>query len=162
MGRPVEPGHDRWDFEKQVLKKIHRLETPRLTPAKCIGISRYMEKTDAIEALGALAQEARLDIFRLLVRSGEAGLPAGAIAEALNLVQNTCSTHLAVLRRAGLIFQRRAGRQVIYAADFEGMRALIGFLMKDCCAGAPARVDPLLETLAPIEGDCECPVSTSR
>lgn len=121
-----------------------------------------MEKTNAIDALSALAHEARLDIFRLLVRAGEAGLPAGEIADRLNMRQNTASTNLAILHRAGLIAQRREGRSVIYAADYAGMRGLVGFLMKDCCAGTPARVDPLLEAIAPLEGDCSCPASTSR
>lgn len=121
-----------------------------------------MEKTNAIDALSALAHEARLDIFRLLVQAGDAGLPAGEISARLGMRQNTASTNLAILTRAGLITQRRDGRSVIYAADFGGMRGLVGFLMKDCCAGTPARVDPLLEAIAPIEGDCPCPASTSR
>lgn len=120
-----------------------------------------MEKTNAIDALSALAHEARLDIFRLLVRAGDEGLPAGEISARLGMLQNTASTNLAILTRAGLIAQRREGRSVIYTAGFDAMRALVGFLMKDCCAGAPAQIDPLLEAIAPKEGDCPCPASTS-
>ncbi|TGY88559.1 ArsR family transcriptional regulator [Marinicauda algicola] len=120
-----------------------------------------MEKMNAIDALSALAHEARLDIFRLLVRAGEDGLPAGEISARLDMRQNTASTNLAILHRAGLVSQRREGRSVIYAADFAGMHGLVGFLMKDCCAETPARVDALLETLAPGKGDSPCLDCTS-
>jgi len=109
--------------------------------------SRFMDKTTAIDALNALAHEGRMDIFRLLVRAGGGGLPAGAISETLGARQNTTSTNLAILARAGLISSRREGRSVIYAADFTGMRSLIGFLMKDCCSGASVDVDPLLAAI---------------
>ncbi|PWE16945.1 transcriptional regulator [Marinicauda salina] len=120
-----------------------------------------MENEDALSALSALAHEARLDIFRLLVRAGHDGLPAGEVAERLDARQNTTSTNLAILARAGLVASRREGRSVIYAADFDAMRGLVGFLMKDCCAGAPERVDPLLSAIQPCEGEDSCPVSTS-
>lgn len=77
-----------------------------------------------------------MEIFRLLVRAGADGMPAGAIAEQLALRQNTCSTNLAILSRADLICARRSGRNVIYSANFTAMSALISFLMEDCCAGA--------------------------
>jgi len=81
-------------------------------------------------------------------------MPAGDIAQLTGSPQNTCSTNLAILTRAGLLRARRAGRRVIYAADYDGMRALVGFLMKDCCAGAPARIDPLLDAIRPaLEGE---------
>lgn len=94
-----------------------------------------MEATAAIDALGALAQPTRLEAFRRLVRAGPEGLPAGAVARALETPANTLSTHLAILERAGLVTARREGRLVYYAAAFDRVRALIGFLLEDCCAG---------------------------
>ena len=96
-----------------------------------------MEKTDAIAALAALAQDNRLDVFRLLVQAGPDGLPAGAIAEALGLAPNTLTFHFDRLRSAGLVTVRREGRSMIYAAQFEQMNALLGFLTENCCDGAP-------------------------
>ncbi len=106
-----------------------------------------MEKRNAIDALSALAHEARMDIFRLLVRAGCTGLPAGAISDKLGTRQNTTSTNLAILTRAGLIAARRDGRSVIYTADFAGLRGLVGFLMKDCCSGTDVDVEPLLAAI---------------
>ena len=100
-----------------------------------------MELNDAIGALGALAQETRLMAFRLLVRAGPAGVPAGQIARALDIPAATMSFHLAHLARAGLISPRRDGRSIIYAADFAGMRGLIDYLSEDCCAGWPRPPD---------------------
>src|SRR5580692_11377637 len=100
-----------------------------------------MEKTDAVTALAALAQDNRLDVFRLLVQAGPDGLPAGAVAEALNLAPNTLTFHFDRLRIAGLVSVRREGRSMIYAAQFETMNALLGFLTENCCGGvscAPA------------------------
>ena len=90
----------------------------------------------AVEALGALAQEHRLALFRLLVQAGDDGMPAGAIAEALGVPNSTLSFHLAHLTRAGLIQQRRQGRSLIYTADYAAMNALVGYLMENCCGGA--------------------------
>ena len=95
-----------------------------------------MDSTAAIAALGSLAQEHRLTIFRLLVQAGDDGLPAGAIAEALGVPNSSLSFHLAHLTRAGLIRQERRSRSLIYSADYSGMNALVGFLMENCCAGA--------------------------
>jgi DNA-binding transcriptional ArsR family regulator len=95
-----------------------------------------MEKQDAIGALAALAHETRLDVFRLLVRAGAAGLPAGAIADALAVPSATLSFHLKELKNAGVVDCRRAGRSLIYRADFEAMNALLGFLTENCCEGA--------------------------
>jgi ArsR family transcriptional regulator len=89
----------------------------------------------AIEALGALAQETRLAIFRLLVERGPGGLAAGAIAERLDLPASSLSFHLTDLRRAGLLAQRREGRSLIYAVDFAVMNALMGYLTENCCGG---------------------------
>ena len=99
-----------------------------------------MESTDAVTALGALAQENRLEVFRLLVQSGVEGLPAGEVAGRLGIAAPTLSFHLAQLRHAGLVHVRREGRSLIYAANYDGMRALIGFLTDNCCGkGRPAR-----------------------
>jgi ArsR family transcriptional regulator, arsenate/arsenite/antimonite-responsive transcriptional repressor len=100
-----------------------------------------MEKTDAVTALGALAQDNRLDVFRLLVQAGPEGMPAGAVAEALNLAPNTLTFHFDRLRTAGLVTVRREGRSMIYAARYETMNDLLGFLTENCCGGvscAPA------------------------
>ncbi len=96
-----------------------------------------MEKSDAMAALSALAQESRLDVFRLLVGIGTAGLPAGRIAERLGIAAPTLSFHLAQLRHAGLVQARRAGRSLIYAADYDGMTGLMEFLTENCCNGDP-------------------------
>jgi ArsR family transcriptional regulator, arsenate/arsenite/antimonite-responsive transcriptional repressor len=96
-----------------------------------------MEKTDAVAALAALAQDNRLDVFRLLVQAGPEGMPAGAVAEALDLAPNTLTFHFDRLRMAGLVNVRREGRSMIYAARFETMNALLSFLTENCCGGAP-------------------------
>jgi ArsR family transcriptional regulator, arsenate/arsenite/antimonite-responsive transcriptional repressor len=88
-------------------------------------------------ALAALGQPTRLDIFRLLIRREPDGLAAGAIAEAVGCVHNTLSSHLSILARSGLIRGARAGRSIVYRADVEGMRALMAFLIDDCCDGHP-------------------------
>src|SRR5436853_7365268 len=96
-----------------------------------------MEKTNAVVALGALAQDNRLDVFRLLVQAGPEGMPAGAVAEALGLAPNTLTFHFDRLRTAGLVTVRREGRSMIYAAQFDQMNALLAFLTKNCCGGTP-------------------------
>jgi ArsR family transcriptional regulator len=102
-----------------------------------------MEKKDVIAALAALAQETRLDLFRLLVRSGPEGLSAGAIADSLGVPSATLSFHLKELKNAGVVGCRRDGRSLIYSPDFATMNALLAFLTENCCAGAgdcaPAR-----------------------
>jgi ArsR family transcriptional regulator, arsenate/arsenite/antimonite-responsive transcriptional repressor len=95
-----------------------------------------MEKTDAVAALAALAQDNRLEMFRLLVQAGPEGMPAGAVADALDLAPNTLTFHFDRLRTAGLVTSRRDGRSIIYAAEFEKMNALLGFLTDNCCGGA--------------------------
>jgi ArsR family transcriptional regulator, arsenate/arsenite/antimonite-responsive transcriptional repressor len=101
-----------------------------------------MEKIDAVAALAALAQDNRLDVFRLLVQAGPEGMPAGQVAEALDLAPNTLTFHFDRLRVAGLVTVRREGRSMIYAARFETMNALLGFLTENCCQGAAARCGP--------------------
>jgi DNA-binding transcriptional ArsR family regulator len=104
-----------------------------------------MDMTAAVAALGALAHEARLDVFRRLVQAGPEGMAAGEIARATGAVQSTLSANLSVLSRAGLIAARRDGRSIIYTAAYDRMRELLGFLMEDCCAGKPEICAPLLE-----------------
>ena len=94
-----------------------------------------MEKTDAVSTLAALAQDNRLNVFRLLVQAGPEGLPAGAVAEALDLAPNTLTFHFDRLRTAGLVTARRDGRSIIYAARYETMNGLIAFLTENCCGG---------------------------
>ena len=104
-----------------------------------------METKQAVESLGALAQDTRLAIFRLLVQAGGEGKAAGQIGEALALPPATLSFHLAGLTRAGLAQSRQEGRFVIYTANFEGMNALVAFLTENCCSGAacaPAACQP--------------------
>lgn len=101
-----------------------------------------METTDAVTALTALAQENRLDVFRLLVRAGPDGMPAGSVAAALDLAPNTLTFHFDRLRHAGLVTVHREGRSMIYAARFEVMNALLGFLTENCCGGEPEACRP--------------------
>jgi ArsR family transcriptional regulator, arsenate/arsenite/antimonite-responsive transcriptional repressor len=91
----------------------------------------------ALAALAALGQPTRLDIFRLLMRREPTGLAAGAIAESIGCPHNTLSSHLSILARSGLIRGTRDGRSIIYRANIEGMRALVAFLITDCCDGHP-------------------------
>ena len=102
-----------------------------------------MERPDALAALAALAQENRLDIFRLLVEAGRDGMPAGAVAEALDLAPNTLTFHFDRLRDAGLVTVRRNGRSMIYAARYQSMNALIAFLTENCCRGRAEECLPL-------------------
>ena len=102
-----------------------------------------METLHAAERLSALAHESRLEIFRRLVQRGPAGLAAGELAEALAIAPPTLSFHLAHLARAGLVASRRAGRSIVYSADFAAMRELVGFLFENCCGKgdcAPLRI----------------------
>ncbi|MCI5077402.1 metalloregulator ArsR/SmtB family transcription factor [Oricola sp.] len=104
-----------------------------------------MDKSNAIEALHALAQDTRLATFRLLVKHGAEGMAAGDIADALGVKQNTMSANLAVLARAGMVRSAREGRVIRYFADFDGMRSLLAFLMEDCCGGNPDLCKPVLD-----------------
>jgi len=100
-----------------------------------------MEKSDALSALSALAQETRLDIFRLLMEAGQDGLPTGRIGMRLELPAPTLSFHLKELRTAGLVEARREGRSLIYSAGFEAMAGLLDYLTEDCCGGRPEVCD---------------------
>jgi ArsR family transcriptional regulator, arsenate/arsenite/antimonite-responsive transcriptional repressor len=97
-----------------------------------------MERSDAIAALAALAQENRLETYRLLVQAGPDGIPAGEVAAAIGLPPNTLTFHFDRLRQAGLITVRREGRSMIYAARYDTMNALLGYLTENCCQGAKA------------------------
>ena len=116
-----------------------------------------METKTATQFLSALAQETRLTIFRLLVQKGSAGLPAGAIAEALGLPAPTLSFHLAQLKQAGLLTCRRESRSLIYAADYAAMNSLLSYLTDNCCgvgdlaACAPAACAPASASAQPIK-----------
>jgi ArsR family transcriptional regulator, arsenate/arsenite/antimonite-responsive transcriptional repressor len=101
-----------------------------------------MKKTDAVAILAALAQDNRLDVFRLLVEAGHEGMPAGHIAASLRIPPNALTFHLDRLREAGLVTARRDGRMMIYTARFEAMNGLIGYLTSQCCQGAPAKCLP--------------------
>lgn len=107
-----------------------------------------MDKTSAIELFSALAQETRLDAFRLLVRHEPDGLAAGELSRQLDVPHNTLSAHLNVLSRSGLVVSRRQSRSIIYRARLEQMQAMMAFLAHDCCAGRPELCMPLLDALS--------------
>ena len=116
-----------------------------------------MESEDAVLALAALAQPRRLEVFRLLVKQEPKGLPAGDIARALAVPQNTMSAHLAVLSRASLVFGKRFSRSIVYRADLTRLREVLMFVLRECCEGRPEICAPLVEDLAPC-----CPPSNKR
>lgn len=101
-----------------------------------------METLDATEALSALSQESRLQVYRLLVEAGPEGMQAGQIATALDLPPNTLTFHFDRLRHAALVTVRRDGRSMIYAARFDTMNDLIGYLTKNCCGGEVEKCVP--------------------
>jgi ArsR family transcriptional regulator, arsenate/arsenite/antimonite-responsive transcriptional repressor len=112
-----------------------------------------MDTKNAIAALAALAQESRLAVFRLLVEVGPAGLAASKISEQIGVPPSSLSFHMKELAHADLVTSRQDGRFVIYAANFEQMNALMGFLSNNCCGGNPC---------VPVcRVDCASPVSTS-
>jgi len=117
-----------------------------------------MESEEAVAALGALAQETRLSIFRLLMEAGPEGVPAGRIAETLDVPPATLSFHLKELAHAGLVSSRQEGRFIYYAADFEHMAALMTFLTRNCCQGMPQECLTVVETAL---GRC-CPPQSKR
>jgi DNA-binding transcriptional ArsR family regulator len=113
-----------------------------LTTGQHFSNYRNMEKSDAVAGLAALAQDNRLDVFRLLVQAGPEGMPAGKVAEQLDLAPNTLTFHFDRLRLAGLVTVRREGRSMIYAARFETMNSLLGFLTENCCQGMTEKCVP--------------------
>ena len=101
----------------------------------------------AVDALEALAHETRLGVFRLLVKAGPDGLSAGDIADRMGALQNTMSSHLHKLSRAGIIRNRRDGRRIIYSANFAALSGLIVYLMDDCCGGTAELCEPIAASL---------------
>jgi ArsR family transcriptional regulator, arsenate/arsenite/antimonite-responsive transcriptional repressor len=116
-----------------------------------------MDNLDTIAALAALAQPTRLDTFRLLVKKEPKGVPAGEVARLMAVPQNTMSTHLAVLARAGLVKGERQSRSIIYRANLARFREVALYLLKDCCGGRPDICAPLFADLTPC-----CPAEGSR
>ena len=108
-----------------------------------------MESNDAITIFSALSQATRLAVFRLLMEHEPDGLPAGDIAGALDVAQNTMSTHLAILTRAGLIAAEREGRTIRYRAEMDRVREIASFLVQDCCGGRPELCVPLVAEFTP-------------
>lgn len=108
-----------------------------------------MESSDAIDVFAALSQSTRLDAFRLIVRHEPDGLPAGEIARVLGVPQNTMSTHLAILTRAGLISSERQSRSIVYRAEIDRVREIASFLVNDCCGGRPELCEPLIAEFSP-------------
>jgi DNA-binding transcriptional ArsR family regulator len=106
-----------------------------------------MDDIEVIAALAALAQSTRLETFRLLVKHEPDGLPQGELARLIEVPQNTMSTHLAILSRAGLVSGERQSRSIIYRANLDRLREMMLFLVKDCCGGRAELCDPLIEEL---------------
>lgn len=117
-----------------------------------------MESNDALDCFAALAQPVRLDVFRLLVRAGNAGLAAGQIAEALGVRDNTLSTNLSILTKSGLLAKRREGRSIRYFADLTTMRHLMDYLLSDCCGGNPQLCRPAINSLVNLPQPDEAPM----
>jgi len=106
-----------------------------------------MDIKEAVSTLESLAHETRLGVFRLLVQAGPDGLSAGAISDRLGALQNTMSSHLHKLDRAGIIKSRREGRHIIYSANFESLSGLLVYLMDDCCGGSAAVCEPVAASM---------------
>lgn len=115
-----------------------------------------MDIIQAVNALSGLAQESRLKVFRLLVRAGRDGMAAGEIAKALGVPKNTMSSHLGILSRAELVHARKDGRSMIYAVNLQGTRALLSFLVEDCCQGEPSVCGPVIESTLACCSDACC------
>ena len=115
-----------------------------------------MEKSRAVTALAALAQDHRLETYRLLVQAGPDGMPAGEVAAAIGLPPNTLTFHFDRLRQAGLVTVRREGRSMIYAARYDTMNALLSYLTENCCAGARSspRNGPMASIVASGNSSC--------
>src|SRR3954452_19330197 len=121
-----------------------------------------MERKAAIAALSALAQETRLDVFRLLVTAGPAGKPAGAIAERLGVLPSSLTFHLNLLHRAGLISQTRRSRQLIYAAEYGAMTDLLAYLTENSCGTGPTGAPPCNPADAFATGESDEAVARAR
>tara|TARA_R110002020_G_scaffold57111_3_gene157530 strand:- start:1694 stop:2050 length:357 start_codon:yes stop_codon:yes gene_type:complete len=108
-----------------------------------------MESNQAIDVFTALSQSTRLEAFRLVMSHEPEGLAAGDIARQLDVPQNTMSTHLAILTRAGLIEAERQGRSIVYRAVLDRVRQIANFLVQDCCGGRPELCTPLIADITP-------------
>jgi ArsR family transcriptional regulator len=117
-----------------------------------------MEPSAALDVFSALSQPTRLEAFRLLVKREPEGLPAGEVSGLLDVPQNTMSSHLAVLERAGLVKSERRGRSIVYRAQVERVRDIASFLVTDCCGGAPELCEPLVAEFTP----CCSPTESSN
>jgi DNA-binding transcriptional ArsR family regulator len=111
-----------------------------------------METKRVIDALGALAHETRLEVFRMLVQRGPEGIPAGVIAERLGIPPSSLTFHLQQLLHAGLVSQRRLSRQLIYAADYVAMNDVLGFLTANCCGREAPCITPACDPAAAFTG----------
>lgn len=105
----------------------------------------------ALDKLHALANETRLDVFQRLMRCDAKGMSAGVLADAMDILPNTLSTHLAQLKRAGLISKTRHGRSLYYRANSAGVGELLLFLMRDCCGGKPELCAPIFDQLTAMQ-----------
>jgi DNA-binding transcriptional ArsR family regulator len=117
-----------------------------------------MESNQAIDVFAALSQSTRLDAFRLIMQHEPDGLPAGEVARLLDVPQNTMSSHLAILTRAGLIESERQSRSIVYRAVIGRVREIASFLVQDCCGGRPELCEPLIADFTP----CCAPKVTSH
>lgn len=143
-GADDEPFHE---TDPIAVASLHRAPAGTLLHMRHpLGELSLMKAESAIAALGALAQEHRLALFRLLVQAGDKGMAAGAIADALGIPNSSLSFHLAQLRNAGLILQDRQHRSLIYRANYLAMNSLVDYLMENCCAGADCGPDAACET----------------
>ena len=115
-----------------------------------------MDSSLAIVALGALAQDTRLNAFKLLVKHEPAGIPAGELARLLKVPQNTLSTHLSILQQGGLVSSERRSRSIIYRANLEGLRAVVLYLLRNCCNGNTALCAPIISDLTHACSSPEC------
>lgn len=107
-----------------------------------------MDQNNALDTFAALSQATRLEVFRLLIKAGQEGMSAGEISDTLKVRQNTMSSNLSILARAGLIRSTREGRSIRYFADMDGLRGLLAFLMEECCGGNPDLCQPVISDLA--------------
>ncbi|MDE2384584.1 MAG: helix-turn-helix transcriptional regulator [Alphaproteobacteria bacterium] len=115
-----------------------------------------MESSETIEILAALAQETRLEAFRILVRHEPEGIAAGELARLVKVPQNTLSTHLAILTRAGLLKHERQGRSIIYRVNLEAVHGVVLHLLRDCCNGRPELCAPLAQEISACCPTKEC------
>lgn len=123
-------------------------DVSKLAQTGAIHYPSNMDQQTALDAFSALSQETRLAVFRLLVSAGPEGMTSGEIGESLNVRQNTMSTNLGILLKAGLVRRERDGRNVRYHADHTGISGLLGFLLEDCCGGNPDLCQPIIRQLS--------------